>query len=85
MNGFSVTTHLVDELRVEYYTTRLDPPRAMFVKMDVKVKLVEKYEEANKVEADLDSIAKHTLEPDLKHTTGKRPLLLIKKKNTLMS
>ena len=48
----------------------------MFVKRAGKVTLVENYEEAKKVEADLDSIITHTLEPKLKHTTSKRPLVL---------
>ena len=48
----------------------------MFVKRVGKVTLVEKYEESKKVEVDLDSIARNTLEPKLKHTTRKRPLLL---------
>ena len=52
----------------------------MFVKRAGKVTLVENNEEAKKVEADPDSIAKHTLEPELKHTTRKIPLLLTKPK-----
>ena len=48
----------------------------MFVKRSGKVTLVENYEEAKKVEADLDSIGKHNPKPELKHTTSKRPLLL---------
>ena len=40
--------------------------------------MVENYEEAKKVEAYLDSIAKHTPKAELKHTTSKRPLLLTK-------
>ena len=48
----------------------------MFVKRVGKVTLVENYEEAKKVEANLDSVAKNTLEPELKHTTIKRPLML---------
>ena len=80
MNNFSVATKPAEESLIEYYTTTLDPPIAMFVKRVGKVTLVENYEEAKKVEVDLDSIAKHTLEPKLKHTTSKRPLLLTKPK-----
>ena len=61
MNSFSATTKLVDESLVEYYTTTLDPPIEMFVNRDGKVTLVENYEEAKKVEADMDSITRHTL------------------------
>ena len=39
---------------------------AMFVKRAVNTTLVENYEEAKKVEFDLDSIARHTLEPEVK-------------------
>ena len=52
----------------------------MFVKRAGKVRLVENYEEAKKVEEDLDSIESHTLELELKHTTNKMPLLLTKPK-----
>ena len=48
----------------------------MFVKRFGKVTLVEKYEEAKKVEADMDSIARNTLELELKCTISKIPLLL---------
>ena len=80
LNNFSAATKPIEESLIEYYTTSLDPPIAMFVKRAVKTTLVEKYEEAKKVEADLDSIARHTLEPNLKHTTSKRHLLLTKPK-----
>ena len=50
----------------------------MFVKRSGKLTLVENYEEAKKVEADLDSIAKNTPKPKLKHTIRKRPLMLTK-------
>ena len=52
----------------------------MLVKRASKVTLVENYEEAKKVEVDLDSITRHTLEPELKHTRRKRPFLLTKSK-----
>ena len=38
--------------------------------------MVENYEEAKKVEVDLDSIENHSLEHELKHTTRESPLLL---------
>ena len=78
MNSFSATTKPTDESLIEYYTTSLDPPIAMFVKRSGKITLVENYEEAKKVEADLDSIEKNTLELELKHVTSKIPLLLTK-------
>ena len=60
LNNFSAATKLSKESLIEYYTTALDPPIAMFVKRASKVTLVENYEEAKKVEAYLDSIANHT-------------------------
>ena len=52
----------------------------MFVKWAVKATLVEKYEEAMKLEADLDSSTRHTLELEIKTISSKRPLLLTKPK-----
>ena len=52
----------------------------MFVKRAVKLTLVENYEEANKVEAKLDSINKHTTEPEVKTFSGKKPMLLTRPK-----
>ena len=60
LTSFSAATKLAKEYLVEYYTTTLNPPIAMFVKREVKPMLVENYEEDSRVEADLDSIAKHT-------------------------
>ena len=80
MNSFNATTKPIDESLVEYYTTSLYPPIAMFVKRVGKVTLVEKYEETKKIETDLDSIERNTLDPELKHTTSKRHLLLTKPK-----
>ena len=80
LNSCSALTKPADESLVEYYTTTFYPPISMFVKRDNKVTLVEKYDEAKKVEVDMDSIARHTLEPELKHTTSKRPLPLTKAK-----
>ena len=80
LNNFSATTKPIEESLIEYYTTTLDPPIAMFVKMPGKVTLVENYEEAKKIEAYMDSIENNTLEPKLKHTTSKMPFLLTKPK-----
>ena len=60
LNNFSATTKATEESLIEYYTTPLDPPIAMFVKRSGKITLVENYEEAKKVEAYLDSIEKLT-------------------------
>ena len=76
LNIFITTTKQAEESLVEYYTTTLYPHIAMFIKRAVKATLVEKYEEAKKVEADLDSIARHTSKPKVKPIANKNPLLL---------
>ena len=63
LSSFSAATKSAEESLVEYYTTTLYPPITMFVKRAVKLTLVENYEEAKRVEANLDSIAKHTSKP----------------------
>ena len=50
------------------------------MKREVKPTLVENYEESKKVEADLDSIARYTSEPEVKITASKNPLLLTRTK-----
>ena len=52
----------------------------MFVKREFKPTLVENYEESKILEADLDSIARHTSEPKVKTTASKKPLLLTRPK-----
>ena len=48
LNSFSVATKPTEESLVEYYTTTMYPPITMFVKREVKVTLVENYEESKK-------------------------------------
>ena len=52
----------------------------MFVKREVKYTLIENYDEANRVEAGLDSIEKHTSDSEVKSETRKYPLLLTRPK-----
>ena len=52
----------------------------MFVKRSVKPSLVENYEEAKKVEHDLESINKDYVEPEASTFGSKKPLLLTKTK-----
>ena len=42
--------------------------------------MVETYEESNKLEAELDSINKHTVEPEVNTYSSKKPLLLTRPK-----
>ena len=53
----------------------------MFVKREVNPSLAKTYEEANKVEAQLDNINKHTAEPQVNTFSGKKPLLLTRPKD----
>ena len=80
LNSFSAAAKQGGDSLVEYYTTTLYPPITMFVKREFKPTLVENYEESKILEADLDSIARHTSELEIKATTSKRPLLLTKPK-----
>ena len=58
LNKFSATIKPAEETLMEYYASALSPDIAMFVKRSVKPSLVETYEEAKKVEAELESINK---------------------------
>ena len=80
LNSFSAAAKLAKESLVEYYTTTLYPPIAMFVKSVAKVTLIDNYEEDKKVEVYLDSIARHTSEPEVKTPSSKKPLLLTRPK-----
>ena len=80
LRNFSATNKPAEELLVEYYTTTLSPQLEMLMKRAVKLTLVENFEEAIKVEADVDSIAKHTSEPEVKTFSGKNHLLLTRPK-----
>ena len=59
LNNFSAAIKPVEETLVECYTSSLSPDIAMFVKRSVKPSLVDTYEEAKKVEDELESINKH--------------------------
>ena len=53
----------------------------MFVKRSVKPPLVETYDEAEKIEAELESVNKHSMESETRPFNGKKPLLLIRPKD----
>ena len=80
LNSFREATKPAEESLVEYYTTSLYPPIAMFVKRAFKPTLVEIYEESKRVEVDLDSIARHIIEPEVKTKAIKKPLMLTRNK-----
>ena len=80
LNSFNAMTKPTEDSLVEYYTTTLYPPIAMFVKREVKPTLVENYEKAKRLKVDLDSVTRQTSEPEVKTTANKKPLLLTRPK-----
>ena len=52
----------------------------MFVKRSIKPSLVETYEQAVKIEVKLESINKHSVEPEIRNFGSKKPLLLTRPK-----
>ena len=56
LNNFSATDKPSEHALIEYYTSALGLDLPMFSKRSVRTTLVETYEEAEKVEADLESI-----------------------------
>ena len=56
MNNFDAATKPSKNTLIEYYTSALGPDLAMFIKISVKPTLEETYEEAEKVEAEMESI-----------------------------
>ena len=68
-----------EETIIEYYSSALSPEIVMSVKRSVKPSLLERYEEAKKVEEELESINKQSADSDTK-TFNKNPLLRTKPK-----
>ena len=56
LNNFSASIKPIEETLTKYYTSTLSPNIPMSVKRPVKPSLVETYEEAIKVEVELESI-----------------------------
>ena len=81
MNNFDVATKPVENTLIEYYTSALGPDLAMFVKRSVKPTLVETYEEAKKVEAEMESIDQYPIQSEEKTFGNRNPLLLTKPKD----
>ena len=79
LNNFNASMMHAEETLIEYYSSALSPEIAMFVKWSEKPSLLETYEEANKVEEELESINKQTADSNTKNF-NKKPLLLIKPK-----
>ena len=56
LKNFSATDKPSDKVLIEYYTSALGPDLAMFSKMQVKPTLSKTYEDAERVEAEKESI-----------------------------
>ena len=65
---------------IEYYTSALGPDLAMFAKISIKPTLSETYEEAERVEDEMENIENYHVQLKEK-TFGKKPLLLTKPKD----
>ena len=76
---FSVVDKPSDKVLSEYYTSALGPELAMFAKMKVKPTLVETYQEAERVEAESESMEDYP-DPVEGKTIVKRSSLLFKPK-----
>ena len=80
MNNFGASIKPPEETLMEYYTSAISRYIAMFVKRSVNPSLLENYEEAIKVLAELESINKHSVEPDIRTFGCSKPLLLTRPK-----
>ena len=56
LTNFSLADKPFDKVMIEYFTSALGPNLAMFAKMQHKSMLSETYEEAERVEAEKESI-----------------------------
>ena len=79
LKNFSAIDKPSDKVLIEYYTSALGPNLAMFAKAQVKLTLAETYEEAERVEAEMESIEDYPKQSGEK-TSGKIALLLSKPK-----
>ena len=79
LKNFYETDRPSDKVLIEYYTSALGPELAMFAKMKAQPTLVETYEEAERVEAEKESIEDYP-EQLREKTIERRTLLLSKPK-----
>ena len=80
LNNFSAADKPSEHALIEYYISALGPNIAMFSKRSVMPTLVDTYEEAEKVEVELESIEHYPMQPDEKTYGNKKALLLTKPK-----
>ena len=81
LNNFTAADKPSENATIEYYTSALGPNLAMFSKRSVRPTLAETYEEAEKVEAEIESIENYPVQSEEKTFGNKKPLLLTKPKD----
>ena len=64
LKNFFETDRPSDKVLIEYYTSALGPKLAMFSKMKARPTLAETYEEAERVEAEKESIEDYPKQPE---------------------
>ena len=74
-------TKPVENSLIEYCISTLGPEIAMFVKRSINPAIVETYEEAEKVEDEMESIDKYPAPSEEKTFGNRKPLLLTKPKD----
>ena len=80
LKKFTVADKPSEKALIEYYTSALGPNLAMFSKISIKTTLSETCEEAERVEAEMESIENYPMQSEEK-TFDKKPLLLTKPKD----
>ena len=71
LKNFFATDKPSDKVLIEYYTSALGPDLAMFAKAQVKPTLAETFEEAERVEAEKESIEDYPEQSGEKNFRGK--------------
>ena len=80
LNNFSAAIKPNEKTMIEYYTSALGSDIAMFVKISVKPSLAKTYEESKKIEVELESVNKYSMESNTRPFSGKKPLLFTRPK-----
>ena len=72
LKKFTTADKPSDKSLIEYYTSDLGPEFTMFSKISVKPTLSETYEEAERVEAEMESIENYPVQSEEKTFGGKK-------------
>ena len=81
LKNFSAAIKPTEKTLIEYYTSTLCLDMVMFAKRSVKASLAGTYEEAEKIEAELESVNKYLGEAETKTFSNNKPLLLTRPKD----